>query len=119
MNRRRQRQMAQSRAALNRPALSEPPPRTRTQHQTLIVQTYAVDGPRGTGLAHYEVHVAGDASAEAVRTILLTKSRETYDRALTAEGSPRRFTVAWHTARRPNGQPCNVLDALEEEPDTP
>jgi hypothetical protein len=108
--------MAQGRAALNRPALLEPPARTRTQHGTFIVQTYAVDGPRGTGISHYEIHTAGDHSAEAVRTILLTRNMEIYDRAVWAEGADRRFTVAWHISKRPDGSLCNVIDRLEEEP---
>jgi hypothetical protein len=109
------RQMSRSRAALNRPSLPPPPapPVTRSVHHVCVVQTYMVGGDDG----HYQIHVAADDGADAVRTILLTKDPILYDRALRAEGLDRiRFAVAWHTARRSNGKPCLVLDRLDEEP---
>jgi hypothetical protein len=83
----------------------------------LVLQTYAVDGPRGTGIAYYELHLAPDVAADAPRTIVLTRDPALYARALHAESTLRRVEARWHASRRPNGTYCQLLDALEERSD--
>jgi hypothetical protein len=82
----------------------------------LVVQTYLVDGPRGTGISHYELHFAPDDAPDAKRLVILTRESGYYMCAYGAEGTPRRFDITWHPSVRPNGMPCAVLDSMTDTP---
>lgn len=111
-----QRSMSQARVTLNRWR------NTRrfegsTAQDLLVVQTYAVDGPAGTGISHYEVHLAPDEEPDAKRLLLLVLRHDPdlYDQALALEGQPtRRCTVTYHRSLRPDGSHCFVLDTITE-----
>jgi hypothetical protein len=120
-------QMSRSRAALNRPQLETtadaPLPEegsgSRLSRDLLIVQTYVVDGPVGTGISHYEIQFAPWDGDDAPRLKTLTRDFPHYRLALEAEGSSRRFDITWHPSQRPNGDRCRRLDALIERTPTP
>lgn len=107
------RQMRQARAALNRPNL---PPEVQTGllGPVLVVRTLAVGGPPGTGISHYEVHVAPDAELDAPTTILLTRNVDLWEQAVDLEGRQVLVACAWHRSRRPTGVFCQVLDCFKE-----
>lgn len=111
-------QMSSSRAALNRPWLNEgeglDPKRHHGGGGLLVVQTLAVEGPKGTGISHWEIHLAADADARPL--VLLTRDEPTYKRALAAEGTNLRFQITYHPSQRPDGSWCSRIDALEELP---
>jgi len=113
MTRKLQRQMALSRAALNRRNL---PPEVQTGllGPVLVVRTLAVGGPPGTGISHYEVHVAPDAELDAPTTILLTRNVDLWEQAVDLEGRQVLVACAWHRSRRPTGVFCQVLDCFKE-----
>ena len=100
--------MSSARAALNRPWLTD----ERSALGLVVVQTLAVDGPPGTGISHWEIHLAPDAEARPL--VLLTRDEPIYRLALAAEGTDARFVVRYHASKRPDGSFCSRLDTLEE-----
>lgn len=122
-SRRLQHAMSRSRRALNRPWLHvdttiDPESRApKTATDLLIVQTYAVDGPPGTGHSHYELHFAPDDRPDAPTLEILTRNQDLYRVAAEAEGQPRRFDVTWHPSKRADGSMCRLLDVLENRTD--
>jgi len=113
MNRRGQRQMRMARAALDRPTLP-PPVTTGLLGPVLVVQTWAVPGPSGIAISHYEVYVAPDAGLKTKPTILLTRNYDLWQQAVDLEGRQVLVACAWHRSRRPNGVSCQVLDNFQE-----
>jgi hypothetical protein len=86
-------------------------------HNVLIVYTCAVDGPRGTGISHFEIHLAADVGHDAPGLLTLTRDPALFWRAMVLEDCGRRVDVRWHASRRPNGAYCQLLDSLEERTD--
>lgn len=78
----------------------------------LIVATYVVPGPDRITVSHYELHLAPDDSADAPRTVLLTRDDNAFVLASLAEAEGARVTARWHRAVRGGIRAC-VLDALE------
>jgi hypothetical protein len=113
-------QMSRSRAALNRPWLTSSPddlaasPQpSRSARNVVVVQTFAVDGPPGLGVHHWEIHVAPDA--DAVPVVVVTRDKTLYTRALALEGDESvRVAIAFHPSTYPDGTTCLVLDRIEE-----
>jgi hypothetical protein len=115
--RQRRHQISMGRAALNRPALVPDPlsgPRTGLLGPVVVLRTLAVGGPPGTGISHYEIHVAPDTRADAPRYELLTRSVDLFEQAVDLENAQTVVSCAWHISKRPNGVYCQVLDAFEE-----
>jgi len=114
MTRKLQRQMALSRAALNRPNL---PPEVQTDilGPVYVVQTAAVEVPPGSGIiSHYEVYVAPDADLKTKPTILLTRNVDLFEQAVDLESRQILVACAWHRSKRPTGVFCQVLDNFQE-----
>jgi hypothetical protein len=86
------------------------PPPPHVTRDVLVVQTYAVDGPRGLGISHYQLHLAVDDHAP--RMVILTRTVEHYMIARIAEDREQRVDATWHHSQRPNGEACRVLDAI-------
>jgi hypothetical protein len=86
-----------------------------TLQMRVVVQTYVVDAyPRCPAEArHFEIQLAPDDAPDAPRTIVVTRDRQLYERAVKAEATGLTFRAAWHRAKRNNGQMCLVLDVLE------
>src|SRR5262245_34201740 len=89
-----------------------------TVNLRVVIQTYVVAPPRRRGhqdvdAFHYEIQLAPDDAADAPRTIVVTRDREMYERALKAEATGLTFKTSWHRARRDDGRQCLVLDVLE------
>ena len=79
-----------------------------------VEQTYVVDGPKGTGILHYEIIFVPDGRRSAPRLTVLTRNAALYQQALDAEGNASiRFEVTYHASQRPDGTPCRVVDGLE------
>lgn len=78
----------------------------------LVIQTYAVDGPRGLGVHHFEIWLAPEPDARPL--VVLTRNTGSYQRALKIEGTPHRADITYHASRRPDGSFCFLLDTLRE-----
>lgn len=83
----------------------------RVMRHVLVVQTFVVDA-RDAGVRYYEIHFATDPTVRTPQLIALTRDRDTYERALAAEGLPYRFDATWHAGRRADRKLCQVLDGL-------
>jgi hypothetical protein len=111
--RQRRHQISMGRAALNRPNL---PPEVQTGllGPVYVVASAAIGGPPGTGISHYEVHVAPDGGLKTTPTILLTRDPDLFEQAVDLESRQVLVACAWHRSRRPTGVYCQVIDCFKE-----
>ena len=91
-----------------------PDPKLRTARDVRVLHTFAVDGPRGTGISHYEIHVGPDEGPDAPRLVILTRDDVIYRRALRLEGKWATVDLDFHISKRPDGSLCYVADRLDE-----
>ena len=90
------------------------PSKTYVAKNLLCVNSAVICRARHSEPDYFELFFAPDPAPDAPRTIVLTRDRELYERALKAEGTWFRFDVSWHHALLGNRKRCQVLDALTE-----